>query len=252
MKLTPEQEVYAHQFVQERTAAMLSTAAINEEEAEDHLRQVYRVKGYDPPVLRWFDAPRAFEEARFSREGVRTWSGVSDITTSTMEDDQFIYDVYPVREIIWDGMQSGVLYHVWEHLHESLGASIWGSEWEKVRESVWECVTSAGMDTLGESVWDSELECVGASVRAYMVHNELAFSRFFHELSEENPLIHLACLNEMVSGHRLGSTQAWLVRKAVRLECDAQGRLHSLDDMCLQYRDGWGFMPGMAYACRRD
>jgi hypothetical protein len=69
----------------------------------------------------------------------------------------------------------------------------------------------------------------------------LSFYRFFHEIFEENQLIHLALFNEMVSGYRLGSQQAWLVRKPITLELDDRGRPHSSSGMCLKYRDGWGF-----------
>jgi hypothetical protein len=68
-RLTPEQEAYARQFAQERIAAMLSTAAIDEAEAEKHLRAAYRVAGLEPVPVRWFDSPIAFVEAHFSPVG---------------------------------------------------------------------------------------------------------------------------------------------------------------------------------------
>jgi hypothetical protein len=66
---------------------------------------------------------------------------------------------------------------------------------------------------------------------------------------EENDRIHLALFNEMVCGYRLGSKQAWLVRKPIRLECDAQGRLHSADGMGIQFRDGWGMYAWHGIRC---
>jgi hypothetical protein len=77
-------------------------------------------------------------------------------------------------------------------------------------------------------------------VRAYQEEDRLVCFRFFHEVYAGNALIHLARLNELVSGYHLGDAEAWLTRKPVRLERDAQGRLHSADGMCIQYRDGLG------------
>ncbi len=183
-RLSPKQEAYARQFAQERVAAMLSTAAIDEREAEDHLRAAYTVAGLEPPrSIRWFESPIDFVMACVHR------------------------------------------------------ASVWDSVWDSVRASVGASV--------GASVWDSVRASVGASVRdsvgAYYDENWLAFYQFFHEVFEENKLIHLALFNEMVSGYRAGSQEAWLVRKPCVLKRDEQGRLHSASGMCMQYRDGWGF-----------
>src|SRR5258706_3155818 len=62
-QLTPEQEAYARQFVQERVAAMLEPE-VDEQAAEDHLRRAYQVAGLAPPRIRWFDSPVAFNQAR--------------------------------------------------------------------------------------------------------------------------------------------------------------------------------------------
>ncbi len=185
-RLTPEQEDYARRFAQEHIAAMLATTAIDEQEAEQHLRDAYRVAGLPPPArIRWFDSP-----IQFLRSGSSVWSSV------------------------------------WSSVGSSVGSSVWSS----VGSSVWSSV--------GSSVWSS----VWSSVTiAYFVQNELAFFRFFHEMFEENDLIHLALFNEMVSGYYLGSNEAWLVRKPVVLERDEQERLHSAAGKCVQYPDGWGF-----------
>lgn len=63
-QLTPEQEAYARQFARERIAAMLSTAPIDEQEAEAHLRHAYGATGMEPPsTFRWFDSPLPFVQA---------------------------------------------------------------------------------------------------------------------------------------------------------------------------------------------
>jgi hypothetical protein len=86
-------------------------------------------------------------------------------------------------------------------------------------------------------------------VRAYRDVGWLASYRFFHEVFQDNALIHLARLNELVSGYRLGEAQAWLIRKPVRLECDEQGRLHSADGSAIQYADGLGMYAWHGVSC---
>ena len=62
-QLLPEQQASLLQFFQERLAAMQTCALINEQEAEEHLRQAYRVLGLESPRIRWFDSPLAFMAA---------------------------------------------------------------------------------------------------------------------------------------------------------------------------------------------
>lgn len=61
-RLTPEQQVSARQFIQERCAAQLSPEA-DEQAAETHLLQAYQVAGLPPPQILWFDSPLAFYRA---------------------------------------------------------------------------------------------------------------------------------------------------------------------------------------------
>jgi hypothetical protein len=86
-------------------------------------------------------------------------------------------------------------------------------------------------------------------VSAYRDVGRLACFRFFHEVCEDNELIHLARLNELVSGYHLGDAQAWLIRKPVRLGCDEQGRLHSEDGIAIQYADGMGIYAWHGVPC---
>ncbi|HEU5378634.1 MAG TPA: hypothetical protein VFV38_24705 [Ktedonobacteraceae bacterium] len=81
---------------------------------------------------------------------------------------------------------------------------------------------------------------VWASVIAYKEASYFAVCQFFHEVFEENKLIHLARFNELVSGYWLGRKEAWVVRKPVLLERDERGRLHNASGPCIQFRDGWG------------
>jgi hypothetical protein len=205
-QLTPEQEAYAHQFAQERIDAMLSTAAIDEAQAEEHLRNAYRVAGLEPPQVRWFDSPSTFVMAH-------------------LEDSLESF----VRDFLWASLANSL----WASVGDSVLVSVWHSVWKLVRDSVWASMPDEVRDFIRDSA--------GGSARAYHDACWHAFYRFFHEVFETNDLIHLALLNEMVSGFRFGQKEAWLVRKPLRLERDERGRLHSTEGMCLQYPNGWGF-----------
>src|SRR5215471_18891714 len=71
------------------------------------------------------------------------------------------------------------------------------------------------------------------SVQAYFHVRMLSYCQFFHEVFEENDLIHMARFNEMVSGYHVGCKEAWIVRKPIRLKLDRQGRFHSDDGKCI-------------------
>src|SRR5581483_1560351 len=107
-RLSPEQEAYARHFAQERIAAMLSTAASDEAEAEEHLRQAYRVAGLEPVPVRWFDSPIAFVQAHFLD--------------------------------VWDSVQDSVRASVWASVRDSVWASVWASVGAIVLDRVWDSV----------------------------------------------------------------------------------------------------------------
>jgi len=61
-QLTPEQEEYIRLFARERMVALFS-GDTDERAAEELVGLVYREAGLDPPVISWFDSPRAFLDA---------------------------------------------------------------------------------------------------------------------------------------------------------------------------------------------
>lgn len=251
-ELTPEQDAYARHFAQEREAIMLSTTAIDEAEAEMHLRQVYDIAGLKPPQVYWLDSPMAFLLA-FTPP--KTWEGLSSEQYSWLSGGE------------WKKMRArlgaSVDNRVWTTLEDSLGASqedlrdweqlwsssMWPGTWAsledgiqdaleehvktRVGESVCADLQHGVAEIVGEGVWDSML--------AYYREHLLAFYHFLHEAFEPNSFIHLARFNELVSGYSLRRTKTWLVRKPTLLQRDEQGRFHSDKGMCLRYRDGWGF-----------
>lgn len=264
--LTSEQEAYARRFAQERIAGMLSPAAINEQEAEAQLRDAYRVAGLPPPAtIRWFDSPIPFLLACVGDDDV--WGDVYGTMRMNVRygrqndlDGRVAKSVYQgvassiygesvmagnvgasmyglwtnVMDIMWEIYQ-GVFDCVWGAMGRNMGVSVWINLWDSVRASAEDCVW--------ERVANREdfSDIIQSSLWTYNDAYWLALYRFFHEVFEENTLIHWALFNEMVSGYRLENKEAWLVHKPIILEHDEQGRLHSTSGRCLQYRDGWGF-----------
>lgn len=231
--LTVEQKAYARHHAHQRIEASLSTAAICEQEAEEHLREAYCVANLRLPRVRWFDSPVAFVEAYCSgmkdSKSDSVWEHVgAGVGKSVWES---------VGDIAWNSESDSVEDSVWADVRRSVWASVGGIVWEGVRNSI-------EANAL-ESVWDRALE----SVWAYEYEDWCCLYRFFHEVFEPNKSIHLALFNEMVSGYRLGRKEAWVVRKPVRLERDERGRLHSEAGMCIQYSDGWGLYAWHGVRC---
>ncbi|MBO0792339.1 MAG: hypothetical protein J2P36_15525 [Ktedonobacteraceae bacterium] len=268
-QLTEEQEAYARQFARERLAAMLSTAARSKQEVEAHLQQTYRAAGEVPPeTIRWFDSPLSFVQAgvpyyarlRTQRRlrcaldclddcklnwGARVHtvvsSGVPERTSLGVRVRPL--DLRVQTSVGGATLQASVLTNVRANGWSTGDASVAGSVLISMGADVWNSVATI----VGNSVWNSILDSrscqrsiVGASVAAFYNARVLELYRFFHEMFEENKLIHLAHFNEMVSGYRLDEKEAWVVCKPTFLELDAQGRLHSASGPCIRYRDGWG------------
>jgi hypothetical protein len=216
---TPKQRAYAQEFTRERIAAMLSTAAISDQEAEEHLHAAYRAAGMKPPAtIRRFDSPRSFFPKTIG------W-----LNMSNME-------------------RTHLLYNRGEHVRNRVGESMWNSV-----ENTMDCATTIEGDqratillfsviaSMEGIMWTEVWRSTEVSLSAYSCANWLNQYRFLHEVFEENEPIHLARFNELVSGYWLGSHEALLVRKPVILQYDERGRLHNANGPCLQYRDGWVF-----------
>jgi hypothetical protein len=267
--LLPEQEVSLRQFFQERLAAMLSCAPINEHEAEEHLSQVYRALGLEAPRIRWFDSPLAFIAAyapqwRTNSYGTEVGKSIQHQLDDLTE--QVLLGIWETAsDTLWEQVEGSLPETgAWD----SVGTTIWMHVYNEISQMaseeymVWaepfsfpkswsEDVTNRKWETIQWKIESNRLweEGVQDMVRAYREQRRLACFRFFHKVCEENTLIYLARLNEMVSGYRLGDAEAWLIRKPVRLERDEQGRLHSADGMCIQYPDGWGFYAWHGVRC---
>jgi hypothetical protein len=148
---------------------------------------------------------------------------IENLRTFAQDGKQTSISFYPMQFTSNTALYRGLIQHIRQGSHR--GKNIWATIDPREREDV------------GWYVHELTL----ASVHAYHDACWHAFYRFFHEVFQENTLIHWACLNEMVSGFRLESQEAWLVRKPLLLERDEQGRFHHASGRCVEYRDGWGF-----------
>jgi hypothetical protein len=251
-RLTPEQETWAREFTQERIAAMLSTAEIDEAEAEGHLRQMYQVQGMVPPErIRWFDSPLRFILADSPRWiGSNMWRNESDCQeaaqgggivfddiNSVIDDDETFDKTFSLE--LWDSVNTIIGNDMYDSLGGEDGHELFGLQGEmaalltvlvreRVEANLWEKVE-----------WDlSGSVAVNLSLIAYWYASTFSVFRLYHELYLPQAQIHSARFNEMVSGYALGPTEAWVVHKPTQLLRDTQGRLHCSDGPCLAYRDG--------------
>lgn len=219
--LTPEQETSACQFAQERIAAQLSTAPVDEAETEELLKQALWVVGTkSPPQIRWFDSPLSFMMAQTKENGspIRIHSG-------------------------WDEDSYTERIRGLPHVHDRLTSEVWGCVASTVEEAMprpWRALQDR---MRRQKRAELARDMISYSVAAYDEAHWLAYYWFLHEHLATNGVIFLARFNELVSGYgsTVGGEEIWLTRKPTRIERDERGRLHSSTGMCMQYRDGWGF-----------
>lgn len=280
LQLTPEQEAYAREFARERIAAMLSITPIDEQVAETHLREAYRVFGLRPPArIRWFDSPLSFLWTRVEEKNVEggmealMWAGGRVNVEANVWQSVRVNVQANVRSNVWQrvvsigrqfpwmetgpplwmdalrSVEEGLVARAWEKVKERVGADVWQSVTANMGENAYTLWLIGVMTSGGESVRELVTALRESSMslgqldilRAYQRADHFAFHWFFHEAFEENALIHLARFNELVSGYWLGDKEVWLIRKPVLLQRDEQGRFHSANGPCVQYRDGWGW-----------
>src|SRR5581483_7348230 len=232
--LTTEQRTALHRYMRARRAAVLSCASVDEQEAEALLRQAYHMVGLEPPIIRWFDSPLQFAQAFSLRSDQRTEAELQSERRR----------LWPtVTDLLWDGEIANVPQELW---------NLCTTQVRRVQneDTLFETNIATSLTRLilndliirgfhlAENV---RMFSTHESVKAYFQVRILGYYRFFHEVFEENDLIHMARFNEMVSGYHAGCKEVRLVRKPIRLKLDRQGRFHSDDGKCIEYRDGWGF-----------
>lgn len=236
--LTPEQEAEARLFAAERIQEQLSTEPVDEQEAEELLKQAYQVVGLAPPsTTLWLDGPlqliAALEVLSLKESlGASVWANVMEGARAS-------------GEISLDARLRA-------RIGASLGASLIRSVWANIMDEVW----SALWPDVGANIFDSMQDSIEdrlsadplyhfyyarASIGAYENANHLAFYRFFDSYLAPNDLHALAHFNELVSGYWLGTEGAVIVRRPRILSLDEQGLLHSASGKCIEYHDGWGF-----------
>lgn len=249
---------------------MLSTTAIDEQAAEEHLRLAYRMVGCEPPQIRWFDAPIPFALSHFPTNllgkirkmgrinlSSSGWEYVEASTQVTIGRSMGWYHLPPIWPFtesskryqmamnVWkrDGAENPITEGVWHSVEEHVSARVEHSLsglMRQVERGVWSNFPT-GEDriwrNMDEMMQRSLVGGVNACANAYGAQRWLALVHFLHENCVPDGLIHLARLNEMVSAYRLGTEEAWLVRKPIQLERDEsnEGGFYG------QYSDGWRF-----------
>ena len=254
-ELTPEQQVEAQRFAAERIAAQLSTAPVDEQEAEVWLRQAYQVAGFAAPsTIFWLDGPLDLvdmlvpsgAEAMVDARGWARWiAGVGENVGEHLwetawngvgADIPFRLQV-SVRANAGERVRSSVSTTIALLARASVEASVEARVWVKVRTSVRPKVKAS----LWESIRARVDESISASISAYAVAPALAVCRFFDTYGEPNAARALARFNELVSGYWLGRDLALIVRRPTVLVRNSADQLHSATGPCMEYPDGWGF-----------
>ncbi len=181
--------------------------------------------GLPPPAhIHWLDGPLQLVAAL---AGESAWDYV------WASDDDSIKDV---EHIVVPASRSSVEARILGGIGASIRASVKARVERSVEQSVCNLVggniVEAVEASIDEKGWDFlNDEFVGGSSRssivAYLNAAWLAYYRFFDTYLAPNDLHALAHFNERVSGYWLGQEVAVLVRRPIRLERDAGGRLHS-------------------------
>ncbi len=224
--LTWQQKAEARRFATERVAAQLSTELVDESETEALLRQAYEVAELRPPKhIQWVDGPLQLVAllALQPRLDGRWWSVRPSLGRARKPLKGSLKS--SLKKHAWLRVETEVKSTVRERVERTVMWSVYNRVWESAPAG-WQASAPAGL-------W--------ASVQAYEDAYWLAFFRFFDEYLAPNELHALAHFNERVSGYWLGQQEVILVRRPRVLSRDAEGRLHSEANKCIEYHDGWGF-----------
>ncbi len=235
-ELSPEQKAEATRFAAERIRAQLSTEPVNEQEAEDWLRQAYQVAHLAPPRrVIWLDGPLQLVWLVLPQDAVQAndWNSIEPIV-----EDSVWNSIWPAVEIsVEASVRDAVRGAVGNAARGAVGNAVRGAVGNAVGVPVWGSFEGFLRDPVGGAL----LDAAEASVRGYNAAIPFASYRFFDAYLAPNDLHALARFNEMVSGYWLGQEEAFIVRKPRLLALDSAGRLHSETGKCVEYRDGWGF-----------
>lgn len=134
---------------------------------------------------------------------------------------------------IWSSLRNTLRHWMQRpNVHERLRSSILGS----IRASIVERIPA----NIEDSLWGDINESYQSSVEAYYSAPRFALSQFCAVYLAPSDLTYLAQFNELVSGYRLGTEGALIVRRPRRLAQDEAGRLHSATSHAIGYPNGWG------------
>lgn len=214
-QLTPAQEAYAREFARKRLTAMLPTGPIDEREVEKHLRAAYQAAGYTPPTaFRWFNTSDDLVTLRHAVVNFDSIDTTIQFLPNLVNDEM-------------DRVRRSVSFDLYAEVRDIIH-SVRSRIYQDIENEILRIPGNGIVKTLYGS--ECHLACANAAL--------LAISGFFHEVLEENTLIHATLFNENVLGYLLRKRESWLVRKPLFLVRDEQRRLHNASGPCLLYSNG--------------
>ncbi|HET8846324.1 MAG TPA: hypothetical protein VFN35_32985 [Ktedonobacteraceae bacterium] len=238
--LVQEQKARVQQFVQERTAVLLSGAAIDEQAVEYDLSQAYQVAGLKPPVVRWFASPLEFLRAHYLpfeqhilQDDVELRVQKGRGTRKQKPANNHI--VQDIERCLRQSLPRELIRRLQERVYRSVYDYVVANQddkfWLEASRHRWQC----GAGDLNDYLEDQ----IQRGVRGLFYLERSMLWHLCHELYQESELIHFARFSEAVYGYRLGASEAWVVQNALRCSFDEHGRLHNEYGACIEFRDGW-------------
>jgi Domain of unknown function (DUF6745) len=237
-RLTPEQEAEARRFAAERIQAQLSTEPVDEQEVEAILRQFYQIVKLPPPRIQWLDNPLQLVALtapptvwRSNRENVHVSLGGDfnhhiDASFRASRGNKSVSS-------IWNSLRTCLRHWMWENnLQERLRRSICHS----IRASILDHFPA----NIEDSLWGDINESYQNSIQAYFSAPWLSLYLFCDIYLAPNDMVYLARFNERVSGYRLGTEGALIVRRPLVIAHDEVGHLHSAIGRAIEYPNDWG------------
>lgn len=262
--LTKDQIEKFPDYIKKWTDIGLSTEPANRREAEDGIREAYKIAGLQPPIIIWCGSPlsnglvRGILLNRLDKRdsvGTPVWNSVKDSVVNSVRSSIWnsvgnsVWD--SVGNFIKDSVENSVVDSVWNSVGDSVGDSVWASVENSVWASVWNSVgSSVGnsvRDSVGNHIWNSVRDSVRDSVwdSGYGQHDAswLGFYEYFAQecsLHEET--------RKLEGLWKIAKNAGWFIsheeicfisERPNKLNRDEQGRLHSEEEVAISYPDGW-------------
>jgi Domain of unknown function (DUF6745) len=261
--LTPEQEARCSEFVEKWNSVATCTAPADRPRAEAAIHQMYKEAGLAPPrKIVWCGSPlstlltvamigdpaisertlankvgdRIFLGGRFKAES-RIGAGLADAVRDSVAAN---LSARIVGDSIKESVQSGIYAlrgsgETARKIKSSIKSSVWASIAESIEDDVG--------DSIEDNDWSGVLENIAVCEYGQHDASSLAWCEYFSEV------VGLRSETESVWGNWELAQSAgwalphenicWISERHHVLQCDENGRLHSLTGPACVYPDGW-------------